>query len=84
MNRKKSGKLGVIITIILLIILVFISNLKLNKFSYVENAFSNLIMPIQSGITYLANKISGNDNYFTTMDNLKTENESLKQKNIEL
>ena len=84
MNRKKSGKLGVIITIILLIILVFISNLKLNKFSYVENAFSNLIMPIQSGITYLANKISGNDNYFTTMDNLKTENESLKQKNIEI
>lgn len=84
MNRKRSGKLGIIITIILLIILVFISNLKLNKFSYIENAFSNLIMPIQSGITYLTNKISGNNNYFATMDSLKEENNLLKQKNTEL
>ena len=84
MNKKRSGKIGIVITIILLIILVFISNLKLNKFSYIENAFSNLIMPIQSGITYLVNKISGNDNYFATMDSLKEENTSLKQKNTEL
>ena len=84
MNKKKSGIAGIIITIILLIILVFVSNLKLNKFSYIENAFSNLIMPIQSGITYITNKISGNDNYFATMDNLKEENEKLKQKNTEL
>lgn len=84
MNRKKSGIAGIVITIILLIILVFISNLKLNKFSYIENAFSNLIMPIQSGITYLKNKLSGNDNYFATMDGLKEENEELKQRNIEL
>ena len=59
MNRKKSGIAGIAITIILLIILVFVSNLKLNKLSYIENAFSNLIMPIQSGITFLKNKISG-------------------------
>lgn len=84
MNRKKSGIAGIVITIILLIILVFISNLKLNKFSYIENAFSNLIMPIQSGITFLKNKLTGNDAYFATMDSLKEENEKLKQKNIEL
>ena len=84
MNRKKSGIAGIVITIILLIILVFISNLKLNKFSYIENAFSNIIMPIQSGITFLKNKIAGNDNYFATMDNLKEENEKLKQENTEL
>ena len=73
-----------IITIILLIFLVFISNLKLNKFSYIENAFSNIIMPIQSGITFLKNKIAGNDHYFTTMDRLEAENEELKQRNIQL
>lgn len=84
MNRKKSGIAGIIITIILLVILVFISNLKLNNFSHIENAFSNIIMPIQSGITYLKNKLSGNDNYFATMDSLKKENEELKQKNIKL
>lgn len=84
MKKKKSGIAGIIITIIVLIILVFISNLKLNKFSYIENAFSNIIMPIQSGITYLSNKISGNDHFFVTMDSLKIENEKLKQKNMQL
>jgi len=83
-SKRKSGIAGIIITIILLIILVFISNLKLTKFSYIENAFSKIIMPIQSGITYLKNKIAGNDNYFATMDNLKEENEALKQKNTQL
>lgn len=84
MNKRKSGIAGIVITIIVLIILVFISNLKLNKFSYIENAFSNLIMPIQSGITYIKNKLTKNDAYFGTMDNLKEENEKLKQKNTEL
>lgn len=84
MNKKKTGIIGIVITITLLIILVFISNLNLNKFSYVENVFSNLIMPIQNGITYLKNKLAGNDNYFATMDYLKEENETLKQKNLEL
>ena len=84
MNKKKSGKIGIIITIIFLIILVFISNLKLNKFSYVENAFSNIIMPIQSGITYLKNKIQKNDQYFATIDSLKSENQKLKNRNTEL
>ena len=73
MNKRKTGMAGIIITIILLIILVFISNLKLNKFSYIENAFSKLVMPFQSGITYLKQKLTGNDNYFATMDYLKQE-----------
>lgn len=84
MNKRKTGIAGIIITIILLIILVFISNLNLNKFSHVENLFSNLVMPIQSGITYLKNKLSGNDNYFATMDSLKKENANLKEKNTQL
>ena len=84
MKKRKSGIAGIVITIVLLIILVFISNLKLNKFSYIENAFSNLIMPIQSGITYFSNKISGNDQFFKTMDSLKEENAELKQKNMKL
>ena len=84
MNRKKSGIAGIVITIILLIILVFVSNLKLNKFSYIGNAFSSIVMPIQSGITYIKNKLLGNDNYFATMDSLKQENEELKEKNTNL
>lgn len=84
MSKKKTGIIGIAVTVILLIILVFVSNLNLNKFSYIENAFSKLVMPIQSGITYLKQKITGNENYFATMDYLKQENEALKQKNEEL
>lgn len=84
MSKKKTGIIGIVVTVILLIILVFVSNLNLNKFSYIENAFSKLVMPIQSGITYLKQKLTGNDNYFATMDYLKQENEALKQKNEEL
>lgn len=84
MNKKNNGVIGIIITSILLVILVFISNLKLNQFSYIENAFSKIIMPIQSGISYLKNKFMGNDNYFATMEYLEKENQELKQKNVEL
>ena len=84
MNKKRSGIVGIVITIIFLVILVFISNLKLSQFSYIENAFSNLIMPIQSGITFLKNKIAGNEHFFATMDVLKQENEELKQRNTQL
>lgn len=84
MDRKKTNIIGVIITIIILIFLVFISNLKIEKFSYIENAFSNVIMPIESGIKYLKNKISGNSSFFANIDILKKENEQLKEKNTKL
>ena len=84
MSKRKTGIVGIIVTVALLIVLVFISNLDLNKFSYIENVFGKLVMPIQSGITYLKQKLNGNDNYFATMDYLKQENEILKQKNEQL
>ena len=84
MDRKKTNIIGVIITIIILIFLVFISNLKIEKFSYIENAFSNVIMPIENGIKYLKNKISGNSSFFANIDILKKENEQLKEKNTKL
>ena len=83
-KKKRTGIIGIAITIIILILLVFLSNLKLESFSYIENAFSAIVMPIQTGYTYLKNKVTGNTNFFTNMDNLKTENEELSKKNSEL
>lgn len=86
MYRKKAsnGLIGIIITIIVLIVLVILSNLKLEKWSYIGNAFSSLIMPIQNGLTYMKNKIAGNDTFFSNINELKSENEDLKQKNSDL
>ena len=78
-RNKKSGALGIIITIIILILVVIFSNND-NNTSFVENFASKLVMPIQNGLTYLKNKISGNDTFFTDINDLKSENEKLKSK----
>ena len=75
---------GIIITILLLIILVILSNLDVEKLSSVENVFSTLVMPIQNGLTYLKNKLSGNDDFFTDINNLQEENKELEERNREL
>ena len=82
-QNKKAGTIGIIITIIILILIVIFSNGE-NNTSFFENAASNLVMPIQNGLTYLKNKISGNNTFFTDINNLQQENEELKQKNSEL
>jgi len=84
MYKKKTGIVGIIITIIILIVLVFISNMNVENLSYIENAFSSVVMPIQNGLTYLKNKITGNDTFFADISKLQQENEELKQKNTEL
>ena len=84
MNKKRSDVVGVILTIVFLIILVFLSNLKIEKMSYIENAFSKIVMPIQNGFTYVKNKIQSNNGYFADLDELKKENSELKQKNSDL
>ena len=82
-RSKKAGMIGIIITIIILIAIVIFSNGD-SENSFFENAASNLVMPIQNGLTYLKNKISGNNTFFTDINNLKEENKQLKQKNSEL
>lgn len=84
MKKKKGGLLGIIVTIILLILLVFLSNTDTQKLSYIESAVNTIIMPIQNGLTYLKNRIAGNEDFFTSVSALKQENEELTKKNSEL
>ena len=82
-KKKKSGIIGIVITIIILILVVIFSNGESNS-SFFENAATNLVMPIQNGLTYLKNKLSGNNTFFTDINNLQAENEELRQRNSEL
>lgn len=82
-RNKKNGALGIIITIIILILTVIFSNNE-NNSSLVENFASKLVMPVQNGLTYLKNKVSGNNTFFTDINKLKEENEKLKSKNKDL
>ena len=83
-KNKKTGIVGIIVTIIILILLVIITNTDITKMSYIENVVSTIVMPIQNGLTYLKNKIAGNDSFFENINNLQSENEELKKKNSEL
>ena len=83
-RNKKTGIIGIIVTIIILIFLVIITNTDIAKVSYVENVVNTLVMPIQNGLTFLKNKISGNNQFFENINNLQNENEELKKKNSEL
>lgn len=82
-RNHKSGIIGIIITIVILIFIVVFSNGE-NNASFIENFASKLVMPVQNGLTYLKNKISGNDTFFTDISKLKEENQELKTKNSEL
>lgn len=83
-KNKKTGRIGIIITILLLTTVVAITNVDTSQFSYVEGITNKLVMPIQNGLTYLKNKIEGNNTFFEDINNLKTENEELKKENEEL
>ena len=84
MYKKNNGIIGIIITLIILILLVFLTNTDIKKLSYVENAVNTIIMPIQNGYTYLKNKIAKNNSYFTNLEKLEEENQKLKEENSEL
>lgn len=82
-KSKKAGIIGIVITVIILILIVIFSNGE-NNLSFFENAASNLIMPVQNGLTYLKNKINGNNTFFTDINNLKEENKRLEKENSKL
>lgn len=83
-KNKKTGVIGIIITIIVLIILVLLTNIKTGSFTGVENVFSKIVMPVQNGLTYLKNKLAGNNSFFEDINNIRAENENLRKKNSEL
>ena len=82
-RNKKGGLLGIVITIVVLILIVIFSNREANT-SFFENVANKLVMPIQNGLTYLKNRVSGNSTFFTDISNLKSENRDLKEKNSQL
>ena len=83
-NKKKYGVIGTIITIVILILLFILTNVQNSNLSFIENMANKIVMPIQNGLTYLKNWASGNNTFFTNINELQKENEELKKKNSEL
>src|SRR5574344_1488420 len=84
MKNKKNSVIGIIITIIILITLVIVTNIKIEKWSDIGNTANTVVMPIQNALTYLKNKVTGNQAFFIDVETVKNENEELQNKNTEL
>ena len=83
-TNNKNSKMGIIITIIILILLVIFSNLNNNIWNHIINPFTKITRSAQSGIVYLKNKILGNEDYFTSIEDFKKQNEVLIAENQKL
>lgn len=83
-KTKKNTVIGIIITILILIFLVTVSNLKIEKWSEIANPFTSFVNNIQNSLVYLKNKIAGNKEFFIDIEKTKLENEELKKANSEL
>ncbi len=85
MNRNKQTEaLGTIITLIILVLLIFLSNVQTSKLSFFEGIVSSVLSPVQNLFISLRNKATGNNTYFSDMELLIAENEELKEKNSDL
>lgn len=83
-KNRKSTIVGISITALILIFLVTVSNIKIDKISQFGNPFTNFVNSIQNGMVYLKNKLAGNDSFFINVDEVKKENEDLKNRNKQL
>lgn len=83
-KNNKTSIIGIAVTILILIIIVFCTNIKVSRLSYIENVFNKLVMPLQNGLTNFKNKVSGNDAFFADISAIKEENEKLKEQVKEL
>ena len=83
-ENRHIGLLGTIVTIVILILLILLTNVDTSEMSYIKSLSSKITAPVQTLFTNLKNKISGNEQYFKDMDELRAENDQLKQENSDL
>lgn len=81
---RGSGKFGFFVTVLILIFLVICTNLDQNIIGKISGPCVRATMFIQDGFTNLKNKISGNNDYFLSLDSVKKQYEDLKKENEKL
>ena len=82
--KNKAGLIGIIITVVVLIVVVIVSNISTGNLSFIEGVAGTIFVPIQNGIVFLKNKITGNEQENSDIASLQEENRSLKDENSKL
>ena len=82
--KNRAGLIGIIITVVILIVVVIVSNISTGNLSFIEGTVGTIFVPIQNGIVFLKNKITGNEQENSDIASLQQENQSLKEENSKL
>ena len=82
--KNKAGLIGIIITVIVLIVVVVVSNISTGNLAFVQGVAGTIFVPIQNGIVFLKNKITGNEQENSNIASLQEENKNLKEENSKL
>ena len=82
--KNKSGIIGIIITTVILIVVVIVSNISTGNLTFVRDTIGKMFIPMQNGLIYIKEKITGNDQQLSDMESLKEENTKLKEQNTKL
>lgn len=83
-KEKKSGKIGIIITIVILICLVIFTNLENNIIDKIVSPFTKGTRAIQCAYTSIVNKMTKDEEYFSSLESVKDQYEELKKENEKL
>ena len=81
---NKGGKLGIVITVILLTVVVIFSNMDKNILDRFVNPFTKVTMSVQGIVTNIGKKISDDKDYFKSLDSVNKQYEDLKKENERL
>lgn len=81
---NKSGKVGIIITIVILICLVIFTNLDKNIIDKIVNPFTKATMLVQNAYTSVVNMMTKDEEYFSSLESAKAQYEELKRENEKL
>ena len=84
MKNNKTSAIGIIITIVVLILVVVLSNIGTDRIYFIENTTSAIFIPVQNAFVFLKNKINKDDQQISDIDKLKEENKNLKEENGKL
>ncbi len=83
-NSSKTSTIGIIITAVVLVIIIIISNIGTNQLQAVQTGANKIFMPVQSAFVYIKNKLTGNTEEQSNIDSLKKENSELREENKDL
>lgn len=82
-KRKQSQLLGTIISALILLLIIFFTNLDLSKYSYLEALNSKVTLPFKKVQTFFMKRSSDNKQYYDLIA-LQEENTKLKEENLNL